>query len=401
MKEILIINKKSNQHIIAKIDDEDFEKVNQYKWHLHPNGYAKSNRNVFMHHLIMGNKSSEGLVVDHKNQDKLDNRRENLNFVTKSQNSQNVNQKKNKNGFIGICITKSDKYLANINDSKIKKKRLHSKVVDSPIEAAKYYDILAFHIYGKLALTNKLISYEDAIKIKLEEILPDLKERDLPKYITKTSLGYFQITRRYKNQKWKKSVSTLEQAIETLNSFNEDIQKIKNEEEINLTSKSVAKDDYGCYILTNKNVKVYLDEKHWQKINRNKWYIDKNGYVYSRINYKNQRIHRFIVENIEKKELSKNQVIDHINHNRLDNRIENLRIVSSSENNHNRKKRENTSSKYIGISLEKNRWRAKIIFQKQKIEIGSFETEKEAALAYNRKAIELYGDKAKVNQFDE
>jgi hypothetical protein len=77
MKEILIKN------FIVKID---YDKVSQFTWHINPKGYAKSNKNIFMHHLIIGNRFTENLVVDHKNGDKLDNRKENLHHVSQSQN---------------------------------------------------------------------------------------------------------------------------------------------------------------------------------------------------------------------------------------------------------------------------------------------------------------------------
>jgi hypothetical protein len=91
MKEIII--NKSNKQYIVKIDDEDFEKVKQFKWYIHPNGYANSNKNFLMHHLIIGNRFDEGLVVDHKNLDKLDNRKENLHHISHSQNAQNVKRR--------------------------------------------------------------------------------------------------------------------------------------------------------------------------------------------------------------------------------------------------------------------------------------------------------------------
>jgi group I intron endonuclease len=63
------------------------------------------------------------------------------------------------------------------------------------------------------------------------------------------------------------------------------------------------------------------------------------------------------------------------------------------------KKRFDTSSKYVGVSRRKEsgKWRAIIVYKKKSIEIGRYDTEKEAAIAYNTKAIELYGKNAKLN----
>ncbi|MDR1157176.1 MAG: AP2/ERF family transcription factor [Oscillospiraceae bacterium] len=56
------------------------------------------------------------------------------------------------------------------------------------------------------------------------------------------------------------------------------------------------------------------------------------------------------------------------------------------------------TSKYIGISRYRQRWwRAVISFQNKQYHLGSYKNETEAALAYDRKAIELYGDNARLN----
>jgi hypothetical protein len=159
----------------------------------------------------------------------------------------------------------------------------------------------------------------------------------------------------------------------------------------------ITKDDFGPFLLSNNHQKIYVDEKYWHELNKLKWQIDEDGYART----KNKLIHRLIFEKLERISIPPNLIIDHINHIRLDNRIDNLRIVNRSENNHNRKKKENTTSNFIGVNKDFNKWYAKISFGKKRYNIGSFNNEKEAALAYNKKAIELYGDKAKLNIFED
>lgn len=83
--------------------------------------------------------------------------------------------------------------------------------------------------------------------------------------------------------------------------------------------------------------------------------------------------------------------IDHINGDRCDNRIANLRECTDGENSQNRKMQRNNASGYIGVGWHKLRkkWRASITVDTQHIHIGLFETKELAYEAYKR-AKELY-----------
>lgn len=86
---------------------------------------------------------------------------------------------------------------------------------------------------------------------------------------------------------------------------------------------------------------------------------------------------------------------DHINHDSLDNRRSNLRICSDMKDNAtNVSARVGCSSRFKGVSWHKagNRWRAYISFDGKHQHIGSYVTEEEAARAYDRAAIEHYGE---------
>ena len=92
--------------------------------------------------------------------------------------------------------------------------------------------------------------------------------------------------------------------------------------------------------------------------------------------------------------------IDHINHNGLDNRIANLRVATPQQNMWNmRKRRCNCNSKYKGVHWlkRKKKWRARITFNGRGIFIGDFDTEKEAGMAYDARARQLFGDYASPN----
>ena len=100
----------------------------------------------------------------------------------------------------------------------------------------------------------------------------------------------------------------------------------------------------------------------------------------------------------------KGLVVDHINHNGLDNRKDNLRFGTNQQNQQNSRSHKNSSSQYKGVSLYKRprskRWEAYITHKRKKTHIGYFTCAHEAALAYNKKAKELFGEYALLNEVE-
>ena len=92
-------------------------------------------------------------------------------------------------------------------------------------------------------------------------------------------------------------------------------------------------------------------------------------------------------------------LIDHQNGNSLDNRRANLRFATRSQNATNRQKRKKGSSRFNGVSIEKRtgRWRARICYQGKKMYLGSFDSEIDAALAYDAAAKKYHGEFACLN----
>lgn len=91
--------------------------------------------------------------------------------------------------------------------------------------------------------------------------------------------------------------------------------------------------------------------------------------------------------------------IDHVNGIKHDNRIENLREATFSENAQNKKGKKNTTSKYKGVSWCKQtqKWRACIKVGPVRKTLGRYETEQEAAIAYDDCAKENFGQYALLN----
>ena len=96
----------------------------------------------------------------------------------------------------------------------------------------------------------------------------------------------------------------------------------------------------------------------------------------------------------------KGMVIDHINHDGMDNRSANLRAATRAQNSRNRKKFSRPcSSKYKGVWWHKDslKWQARIIFEKKIIHLGTFKNEIDAAKAYDEAAKKYHGEFACLN----
>lgn len=98
----------------------------------------------------------------------------------------------------------------------------------------------------------------------------------------------------------------------------------------------------------------------------------------------------------------KGMEVDHIDGNGLDNRRSNLRLCTHAENCRNRRFRTDGVSKYKGVFLNRyphtpNKWRASVFCDGKRYNVGSHPTEEAAALAYNKKAKEVFGEFARLN----
>ena len=90
--------------------------------------------------------------------------------------------------------------------------------------------------------------------------------------------------------------------------------------------------------------------------------------------------------------------LDHINRDKLDNRIENLRVATNSQNMANKPSCHGKTSIYKGVCKRGDKWYAQIKYNGKVHHIGSFDDEVTAALAYNDKATIHHGEFAYINK---
>lgn len=159
-------------------------------------------------------------------------------------------------------------------------------------------------------------------------------------------------------------------------------------------------------IFLNKEKVVLVDDDDYEYLNQWKWnytsgYAKRKQHIpSSRKNQKSINIymHRLINNTPE------GFHTDHINGNKLDNRKENLRTVTSRQNQGNRfKTKPITSSKYKGVWWDKRskKWCASICINYRNKYLGSYKSEIDAAKIYNDEAIKVFGKYAKINSLNE
>ena len=150
----------------------------------------------------------------------------------------------------------------------------------------------------------------------------------------------------------------------------------------------------------------YKDGKLYNRISRGSarkdteaGYIAEDGYRRVRIDGKYYYIHRLVWWMRTGKEVPDDLFIDHIDGVRLNNRFENLRLATALENQYNKFRQEGGTSTYKGVWYDtvKCKWKASIRFKEKRHYIGQFDTELDAALAYDAYAKQIQGEFFKPN----
>jgi len=158
-------------------------------------------------------------------------------------------------------------------------------------------------------------------------------------------------------------------------------------------------------IKLNLGFSTIVDDEDYEDLSKFRWYVTnpkyphvaRNEYISGcrpkgTLKVKGHLMHRDIMG------CPKGMEVDHINGDGLDNRRLNLRVCTRAENGKNVPGRKGTS-KYKGVALvpQTKRWRALIKCDYKFITIGTFSTQKEAAMAYDQRAKELFGEYARTN----
>jgi hypothetical protein len=149
-----------------------------------------------------------------------------------------------------------------------------------------------------------------------------------------------------------------------------------------------------------------VDDEDYPQLSAYKWHAHETShgfYAHHSVRletgeYRTIAMHRMVMG----LEFGDNRQVDHINHNGLDNRRSNLRVCTLEQNIRNqRKKRRKATSSFKGVSLHKpGRWRAVIRANGRQVHLGLFNSEHDAAAAYNAAAVRYFGEFANPNKIE-
>jgi len=159
---------------------------------------------------------------------------------------------------------------------------------------------------------------------------------------------------------------------------------------------------------------VLLDDEDYEWASKYNWFVNKQGsptykgpdkfYIVRSVSrdpdpvsgrkQRNLRLHREIMKT------PKGMHTDHINGDTLDNRKENLRVCTPAQNSQNRAQSTTNTTGYKGVARSSRHgkpWQGRIIHEGKYIHLGMFIMPEEAARAYDKKAVELWGEFATLN----
>lgn len=365
------------------IDKEDYYIVEDRKWRIDIDGYVYNNGKMLSRIIT---KCPKGMVVDHINHNKLDNRKSNLRIVENSVNS--TNQPKHKNSssiYYGVSYNKqTNNYKGRVI---IDGGAINIGTYSVELDAAKAYDyyLLTTDQVGIKPLnfpndTTETLSIQ-RIKNKIPKIIDYngvYKSRDMYITIIQINNKRIEILRDFN---LKKCASAYDDYIVSNNIYGKSLNFPEKYPEFNPNPPIRTLCEYYDkksvkLLLYNKNVLALIDKEDYEKIKYYKCYINNSGYVLMRINNsKNYILHRFL---FDEKDLIEGYEVDHADKNKANNCRSNLRIITKERNKHNKSKKLNAKSIYIGVCSKGTSWSSQLNFNKKNIYLGTHTIEEYA-----------------------
>lgn len=152
--------------------------------------------------------------------------------------------------------------------------------------------------------------------------------------------------------------------------------------------------EYGIGYTTNTHKKFYFDKDDYDVVKDYSWYENDQGYILTTIGGRGVRLHRLVFG------CDTGQIIDHRNHNRADNRKENLRIASKQQNGINRGANKNNKLGIKGVSYDREHdlYFSRIMVNGETIYLGSSHDINDAISLRKEAEIKYFGEFAFVEE---
>ena len=138
----------------------------------------------------------------------------------------------------------------------------------------------------------------------------------------------------------------------------------------------------------NDNGRFLIDYEDYERIKDYRWFMDKNGYARATIGGRSEQLHRIIMN------CPKDMIVDHINRDPSDNRKQNLRICTQSENTMNLSIKSNNTSGVTGVSFDKksSKWSVRIKVGEKRLNLGFFDNFEEAVKVRTEAELKYFGE---------
>lgn len=142
---------------------------------------------------------------------------------------------------------------------------------------------------------------------------------------------------------------------------------------------------------TKENIPFVFDKKYFDTVKQYRWAINKDGYIRTVINRGKQGYHSYMLHRLITN-CPPELVVDHINHDKTDNRIANLRICTRQENNRNRRIGINNTSDTTGVYFneQSKKWVAYIMVDQEQKYLGIYENIEDAIEARKKAQAEIF-----------
>lgn len=146
---------------------------------------------------------------------------------------------------------------------------------------------------------------------------------------------------------------------------------------------------------------AFIDNDDYDCLSKHNWYVNCGGYPARKVSYREngKRVYKTIFMHRVVNKTPDGLVTDHVNGDKLDNRKSNLRSCTHTQNMCNVTSRKNTTSKYKGVTwwARDKKWKAQARLHNITRHLGYFDTQEEAALAFNKFCKDNHGEFARLN----